>query len=313
MVKKVQIRGTELEVFPIGLGTNAVGGQKYYPNITDEDGRKFLRKALSEGMDFWDTAFTYGPMRSEEIIGEVLQAENARQQVVLASKAAHVFTDVAVEYDNSPDFLRRAVEESMGRLKTDYLDLFYIHFPDEDTPKYEAVGALQELKEKGIIRAIGVSNFSPEQLKEANQDGYVDVVQDHYNLLQRDAEEKFFPYIKEHDMSFVPYFPFASGILAGKYSQDTKFAEGDLRLKKAEFQEGNWEENLRKVAQLRDIAAEKQIEVAHLVLAWYLAKDEIDAVIPGAKRPEQIVSNMRAAEVELSEEEFNKIDEIFTK
>lgn len=305
------IKGTDLEVCPVGLGANAVGGQKYYPNITDEDGRNFLRKALSEGMDFWDTAFTYGPMRSEEIIGDVLKEEKARNQVVLASKAAHIFTDDGVEYDNSPDFLRRAVEESMGRLKTDFIDLFYIHFPDEATPKYEAVGALQELKEKGIIRAIGVSNFSPEQLAEANQDGYVDVVQDHYNLLARGAEEKFFPYIKAHHMSFVPYFPFASGILAGKYTQDTTFSEGDLRLNKREFQAGKWEENLRKVAQLRDMAAEKQIEVAHLVLAWYLSRDEIDAVIPGAKRPEQIVSNMRAAEVKLNDAEFRMIDEVF--
>src|SRR5699024_6659894 len=108
--------------------------------------------------------------------------------------------------------LKRAVEESMGRLKTDFIDLFYIHFPDEDTPKYEAVGALQELKEKGIIRAIGVSNFSPEQLAEANQDGYVDVVQDHYNLLERGAEIEPLPYVHDDGMSVVPYFPFASGM-----------------------------------------------------------------------------------------------------
>lgn len=310
-MKKVNIKGTDLNVCPIGLGANAVGGQKYYPNITDEDGRKFLRTALSEGMDFWDTAFTYGPMRSEEIIGEVLEAEKARNQVVLASKAAHVYTDNGVKFNNDPAFLKRAVEESMGRLKTDFIDLFYIHFPDQHTPKYEAVGALQELKEKGIIRAIGVSNFSPELLAEANQDGYVDVVQDHYNLLARGAEEELLPYIKKHRMSFVPYFPFASGILAGKYDRNTVFDEGDLRLGKPEFQGEAWEENLQKVAKLREIAKQKGVETGHLVLAWYLSRDEIDAVIPGAKRPDQIVSNLRAAEVELDESEISVIDEMF--
>lgn len=127
----------------------------------------------------------------------------------------------------------------MERLQTDFIDLFYIHFPDENTPKYEAVGALQELKEKGVIRAIGVSNFSAEQLAEANLDGYVDVVQDHYNLLTRGAEETLFPYIAKHNMSFVPYFPFASGILAGKYTPETTFEEGDLRLNKPDFQGEN--------------------------------------------------------------------------
>jgi len=313
VVKKVTIRGTDLKVHPIGLGTNAVGGQKYYPHITDEDGRVFLRTALDQGMDFWDTAFTYGPKRSEEIIGEVLTEQGARNQVALASKAAHRYNGEAVVFDNHPDFLRQAVKESMERLQTDFIDLFYIHFPDEDTPKYEAVGALQELKEKGIIRAIGVSNFSAEQLAEANEDGYVDVVQDHYNLLERGAEQKLFPYIEAHGMSFVPYFPFASGMLAGKYTKDTTFAEGDLRLQKPDFQGDKWESNLEKVAQLREIANAKGTEVAHLVLAWYLTRSEINVVIPGAKRADQVISNMKAADIELKESEINVIDSLFNE
>src|SRR5699024_1780703 len=141
------------EVHPIGLGTNAVGGQKYYPDITDEAGREFLRAAINHGIDFWDTAFTYGPKRSEEIIGEVLTEQNARNKVDVASKAAHRFVEQKTIYDNHPNFLKQALKESMERLQTDFIDLCYIHFPDEDTPKYEAVGALYELKEKGIIRA----------------------------------------------------------------------------------------------------------------------------------------------------------------
>src|SRR5690606_35481738 len=117
-----------------------------------------------------------------------------RENIVLASKAAHKFIGDKTVFDNSPEFLKQAVEDSLQRLRTDYIDLFYIHFPDEDTPKYEAVGALKELKDEGKIRAIGVSNFSLEQLKEANRDGYVNVYQGLYNLIERDNEKEIFPY-----------------------------------------------------------------------------------------------------------------------
>ena len=105
--------------------------------------------------------------------------------------------------DNHPDFLVDEVYKSLKRLKTDYIDIYYIHFPDEKTPKYEAVGALQKLREKGIIREIGVSNFSLEQIEEANRDGYIDVVQDEYNLLVRDKEEKFIPYLRKNNIAFI--------------------------------------------------------------------------------------------------------------
>lgn len=115
--------------------------------------------------------------------------------------------------------------KSLRRLKTDYIDLLYIHFPDEHTPKNEAIGALKELKDEGKIRAIGVSNFSLAQLQEANQDSYVDVYQGHYNLIHREAEKELFPYVLEHNIAFIPYFPLASGLLTGKYTKDTEIPE----------------------------------------------------------------------------------------
>lgn len=312
MTKKVTIRGTDLEVNPIGLGTNSVGGQKYYPNITDDDGRAFLRTAIENGVDFWDTAFTYGPKRSEEIIGEVLEETGERKNIVLASKAAHKFVGEKTVFDNSPAFLKQAVEDSLKRLRTDYIDLFYIHFPDEDTPKYEAVGALKELKDAGKIRAIGVSNFSLEQLKEANRDGYVNVYQGLYNLIERENEQKLFPYTIENDISFVPFFPFASGLLAGKYTEETTFAEGDFRKNMEQFQGETFKKHLANIEKIRAIAESKDAEVAHVVLAWYLTKDAIDVVIPGAKRGDQVISNLKTLDVELSEQEMKKIDEIFS-
>lgn len=202
----VKLGKSDLYVNPIGLGTNAVGGHNLYPNLDEEVGKEVVRTALTHGMNFLDTAFIYGPKRSEELIGEVIQEMGNRQEAVIATKAAHKFVDNKVVFDNSPTFLKQSVEDSLLRLKTDYIDLFYIHYPDEHTPKYEAVGALKELKDEGKIRAIGVSNFSLDQLKEANKDGYVDVFQGEYNLLNRSAENEIFPYTIENQISFIPYF-----------------------------------------------------------------------------------------------------------
>ncbi|MGG4041183.1 aldo/keto reductase [Bacillus smithii] len=308
MVEKVQLGKTDLYVNPIGLGTNAVGGHNLYPNLSEETGKQVVRTALENGVNFLDTAFIYGPERSEELIGEVLK-EFRREDTVIATKGAHKFVGDKIEIDNSPAFLRQAVEDSLRRLQTDYIDLFYIHYPDESTPKYEAVGELKKLKDEGKIRAIGVSNFSIEQLKEANQDGYVDVLQSEYNLFKRQAEKDLLPYTAEQGISFVPYFPLASGLLAGKYTKDTKF--DDLRAKNPLFQGEEFVRNLEKVEKLRPIAEAKNTEIAYVVLAWYLTRDSIDALIPGAKKPEQVVNNLKTLDVQLTKEEIESIDRIF--
>ncbi|WAH37561.1 aldo/keto reductase [Alicyclobacillus dauci] len=310
MTTKTKLGTSDLYVNPIGLGTNAVGGHNLYPNLDEEAGKELVRTALQHGMNFLDTAFIYGPERSEELVGEVLREVGNRSDVVLATKGAHKFVGQDVVFDNSPAFLKQAVEGSLKRLQTDYIDLFYIHFPDESTPKDEAVGALKELKDQGKIRAIGVSNFSMDQLKEGNKDGYVDVYQGEYNLLQRDAEKELLPYTTEHNISFVPYFPLASGLLAGKYTKDMQF--NDLRAKMPHFQGSTFAENLDKVERVRKIANDKNVEVAHVVLAWYLTRDSIDAVIPGAKRAAQVLDNLKTLEVQLTADEIREIDRIFS-
>ncbi|MEK5324475.1 aldo/keto reductase [Aeribacillus sp. FSL M8-0254] len=309
MTKKTRLGKTDLYVNPIGLGTNAVGGHNIFPNLDDETGKEIVRTALDHGINFLDTAFYYGPERSEEIIGEVVKEFGRRDEVVIATKGAHKFVDGKVVLDNSPDFLRESVEGSLKRLKTDYIDLYYIHFPDETTPKDEAVGELKKLKDEGKIRAIGVSNFSLEQLKEANKDGYVDVIQSEYNLFKRQAEKDLLPYTAENGISFIPYFPLASGLLSGKYSKDAKF--NDSRAQNPLFQGEAFARNLEKVDQLRPIAEAKNAEIAHVVLAWYLTVDSIDAIIPGAKKPEQVLDNLKTLDVQLTKEEIEKISQIF--
>lgn len=307
MAKQTRIGKTDLYVNPIGLGTNAVGGHNLFPNLDEEAGKELVRTALENGINFLDTAFIYGPKRSEEIVGEIVKDAGRRAEVIIATKAAHKLAGNEIVLDNSPAFLKQSVEEALKRLQTDYIDLFYIHFPDKDTPKDEAVGALKQLKDEGKIRAIGVSNFSIDQLKEANKDGYVDVYQGEYNLLSRQAEKELFPYTMEHQISFVPYFPLASGLLTGKYDKNT-----NLDGKRGKFfKKETFEQALEKVEQVRHIADSRGAEVSHVVLAWYLTLDAIDVIIPGAKRADQVLHNLKTLEVQLTQEEIQKIDRIF--
>ncbi|WP_226001706.1 aldo/keto reductase [Paenibacillus sp. BJ-4] len=309
MAEQVRIGKTDLYVKPIGLGANAVGGHNLFSGLNDETGKEVVRTALDNGINFLDTAFIYGPEHSERLIGEVLKERGNRDEVVIATKGAHKFVNGEVVFDNSPTFLRNSVESSLKRLQTDYIDLFYIHFPDEATPKAEAVGELKKLKDEGKIKAIGVSNFSIEQLKDANSDGYVDVLQSEYNLLQREAEKELLPYTKANGISFVPYFPLAAGLLGGKYTKDTTFT--DIRANNPLFQGETFVRNLEKVEQVRQIANALHAEVAHVVLAWYLTRDSIDALIPGAKKPEQVLENLKTLNVQLSQADIDKIDHIF--
>lgn len=309
MTQNVQIGKTQVFSTPLGLGTNAVGGHNLFPNLNDDIGKEIIRTALNSGITLLDTAFAYGMGRSEELIGEVLK-EFDRSKIVIATKAAH---DPAKggAFNNTPEFLTRSVNEALERLQTDYIDIFYIHFPDETTPKNEAIAALQKLKELGKIRAIGVSNFSLAQIKEANQEGYIDIVEDEYSLIHREAENELLPYLKEQQISFVPYFPLASGLLTGKYESDVTFPPEDLRSKKPDFQGERFKAIIDKVSQLKLIAADYNASVAEIVLAWYIKNPYVAVVIPGAKKPEQVINNVKALDVHLTQEDYQRINKLF--
>ncbi|EOD7681617.1 aldo/keto reductase [Staphylococcus aureus] len=308
MKQFVNLGKSDVEVFPIALGTNAVGGHNLYPNLDEEQGKDVVRQAINHGINLLDTAYIYGPERSEELVGEVVK-EYPREQIKIATKGSHEFDEnQEVHQNNQPEYLKQQVENSLKRLQTDYIDLYYIHFPDDNTPKDQAVAALQELKEQGKIKAIGVSNFTLDQLKEANKDGYVDVVQLEYNLLHRE-NEAVLQYCVDHLITFIPYFPLASGILAGKYDENTKFS--DHRTTRRDFIPGVFEENVRRVKALESLAAAHQTSIANIVLAFYLTRPAIDVIIPGAKRAEQVIENIKAADIVLSDDEIRYIDELF--
>lgn len=307
----VKIGKSAVYTSSLGLGANAIGGHNLFADLDDEQGKDILRTALRNGITLIDTAYIYGEGRSEELIGAVLQEkEFDRSKVIIATKAAHSPGNPDKK-DNSPAFLTQAVEDALARLQTAYIDIFYIHFPDEQTPKNEAIAALHQLKEAGKIRAIGVSNFSLDQLQEANQDGYVDILEEEYSLLHRQAETTFFPYLAEHDISFVPYFPLASGLLTGKYEKEPTFAENDIRSSNPDFKGERFAKIVETVNQLKPIADNYDATITQLVLAWYLKNPEIAAVIPGAKKVEQVTANAQAMDIHLTKADYQLIDHLF--
>lgn len=309
MTDLVELGKSGIIVHPIALGANFVGGYNLYGDVNEEEGKQTVRDAVDAGVTMLDTAFIYGPKRSEELIGEVLK-EYKREDVVIATKAAQrELENGDMVIDNSPEFLKQAVDDALDRLQTKYIDLFYIHKPDEETPKDEAVEALYEMKEQGKIKAIGVSNFTVEQLAEANKNNHVDVIQNEYNLLNREAEKEMLDYTSANKITFIPYFPLAAGLLAGKYDENTEFE--DLRAKLPFYQGDQFKDNLQKIEKLKELAKKYDEDLAQLVLAFYLTRPSLDVIIPGAKKGEQIKANMRAADIDLDPEDVEYIDEIF--
>lgn len=311
-MEKVRIGKSDVYTIKLGLGTNKVGGHNLFKNLNEKDGYDLVREALNQGINFLDTAYVYGIGRSEEIIGDVLQ-DYDRSKVIIATKAAQDKSqDMAM--NNSADFIKKAVDEALLRLKTDYIDIFYLHFPDEKTPKDEAVETLDEIRKAGKIRAIGVSNFSLDQIKEANANGKVDIVEDQYSLVHRSAVKEELEYLQAQNISFVPYFPLASGLLTGKYGLDDwdKFKNTDGGQLLGDFSKEQYDKAIQGIEGIRKIADSHQATVTQTVLAWYMANPAISVVIPGARNVEQVKNNAAALHIELSPDEYQQIDQLFS-
>ncbi|MBZ6010876.1 aldo/keto reductase [Leuconostoc gelidum] len=302
LIDQNKVKMINNQAIKLGIGTNKVGGHNLFDNLKDQDGFDVVKEALDSGITMIDTAYMYGLGRSEEIIGQVIK-NYPRENFKIATKAAQD-PDNNLTINNDPIFLEKAVNDALARLQTDYIDIFYIHFPDDKTPKDKAVAALNELKKAGKIRAIGLSNFSLEQIKEANKNNQVDYVEDHYNLIQRHVEREIWPYLKENEIKFVPYFPLASGLLTGKYTLDD--ANKFKSLNREQF------EKIIQVLKGIDVIANKHdATVAQIILAWYIKNPEISAVIPGARIPSQVASNVATLKIDLSTAEYQEIDNAF--
>ena len=297
-VELVELGDSGLRASRVGLGCNNFGGR-----LGLDETRAVVDAALEAGVTFFDTAEIYGDGGgSELLLGEVL--EGRREQVVLATK----FAWEPGEGLAAPDAIRGAIEGSLERLRTDRIDLYYLHRPDPEIPIGDTLGALDELVEAGKVRAIGCSNFSAEQLAEADSvareqgTARFSVLQNHYNLLRRDDDEDVVPLCRELGVAYIPYFPLASGLLTGKYRRGQEAPEG-TRLAGREIED----EQFDRVEALARFAEEHSHTLHELSIAALASTPGIASVIAGATKPEQVRANAAAAGWELGPDELDAL------
>lgn len=292
----------------MGIGTNKLGGDIFYDHTDPSKGKNFVKRAIDLGINFIDTADMYTGGHSEEYLGQLLREEGIlRQDIVIATKGGNQrLNNGEVKINNKPDYLRGALESSLRRLRQDYVDLYYLHFPDEETPISESIGELNRLKEEGKIRAIGVSNLNMDQLKQAVNTAEISALQSGYNMIDRSVEKEILPYCIENQISFIPYFPLASGILSGKYTQESRFHDQDPR--KRRFQGDEARKKFEIAEKLKGFAEKKGTSLPLVALSWLLSQKGIDAVIPGGRRPEQAEMNVEAVDIHLTNDDLETID-----
>ena len=298
-----------LEVTEVGLGCNNFGGR-----IDGDATDAVVGAALDAGVNFFDTADVYGDSRSEELLGRALG--HHRSEVVVATKfgiARGELTGGA-----APGYVRSAVDASLRRLGTDYIDLYQLHRPDPDVPIAATLGALAELVAAGKVREIGCSNFTVDQLDQAAEVAGSSggpafaSVQNDYSLLHREPEDGVLDACGRLGIAFLPYFPLASGLLTGKYRagepapRGSRLANADAQRREREMSE----ERMSTVAELADLAESVPCTLVELAFSWLLTHSAIASVIAGATSPEQVRVNVAAADVELSTQLLERIDEI---
>ena len=285
-----------LEVSLTGLGCNNFGWR-----INEAHSRRVVDAALDSGINFFDTADLYDTGNSEEYLGRALAGR--RLEVVIATKFGMKLDET--RHGARPEYVRRAAEDSLRRLGTDYIDLYQIHQPDPNTPIADTLGALDELVHAGKVREIGCSNFSAAQIREAG--GKFASVQNQYSLFHREPEAEVLPECGRQHIAFLPYFPLANGLLTGKYRQGQplpKGSRGDAGWGPKMFSE----ENLEKVERLIQFAEERGHTLLELAFSWLAAKPVVASVIAGATTPEQVRANASAAGWKLTSDDLPKID-----
>lgn len=302
-MQKRRLGTSDVHITPILMGTWQAG-KKMWVGIEDADSIKTIRAAFEAGITTIDTAEVYGEGHSEQIVAEALS--DVRDQVEYATK---VFSN-HLKYDQ----VIAACDRSLKNLKTDYIDLYQIHWPSgsfnsQIVPIAETMNALNDLKAQGKIRAIGVSNFSRTQLAEAAQYGRIDSLQPPYSLFWRQVEKDAMPYCVENNISILAYSPLAQGLLTGKFSPGHQFDPGDNRAQNKLFQGENFQHAAQALEKLRPIAERHNCTLAQLALAWLIAQPQTNA-IAGARYPQQAKDNALAVDVKLSADEIAQIDAI---
>ncbi len=293
-----------LEVSVIGLGCNNFGGR-----IDAEKSADVVFAALDNGITFFDTADIYGGTKSEEFLGQALGKR--RDEVVVATKFG-----MQVDKERrgaKPEYVKRALNDSLGRLGTDRVDLYILHAPDADTPIADTLAALDDCVKAGKVREIGCSNFSAEQLRQAEAAvapgaARFVCVQNEYSLVQREPEREVLAECRRQGISFVPYFPLASGLLTGKYKRGEQPPAGTRLSGMPAERVAALDEKLVVVERLTAFAEKKGHTVLELAMSWLLAHDEVASVIAGATSRAQVEANAAAGDWVLDEAEMREVD-----
>ncbi len=304
---KTRTLGKGLTVSAVGLG--CMGMSQSYPPFPDKQEMiALLRKAVDTGCTFFDTSEVYGVYANEALVGEALAP--CRDQVVLATKFGWDIRDGKLcGLDSRPETIKKAVEGSLRRLRTDYIDLYYQHRVDPAVPIEDVAGTMQELVQEGMILHWGLSEASVQTIRRAHTVYPVTAVQSEYSMWYREPERELLPLLAQLGIGFVPFSPLGKGFLTGTVAKDATFAENDVRRSIPRFNNPeNLMANQRLVEAVKSLAKEKELSPAQLALAWLMHQAPWIVPIPGTKKLSRLQENLSAAYVELTEADMRQIE-----
>ena len=294
-----------LEVSALGYGCMGLNFG-YGSGIGKEEAIKLIRHAFDRGVTFFDTAEAYGPFTNEEIVGEALQP--IRDQVVIATKFGFQDGMAAKGLDSRPERIRQVAEESLKRLRTDHIDLFYQHRVDPSVPIEDVAGTIKDLIAEGKVKHFGLSEASVHSIRKAHAVQPVTALQSEYSLFWREPEQEILPTLEALGIGFVPFAPLGRGFLTGKIDAGTSFADNDMRRSVPRFTEENRKANQALVALISGIAQEKSATPAQVALAWLLAQKPWIVPIPGTTKASRLAENLGGAMLELTPADLANIE-----
>jgi aryl-alcohol dehydrogenase-like predicted oxidoreductase len=307
MMLKRTLGGNQLEVSAIGLGCMGMS-QSYPPFPERQEMIRLIRAAVDRGVTFFDTAQVYGRFTNEELVGEAL--EPVRERVVIATKFGFDFADEPNRggLDSRPETIKRGVDASLSRLRTDTIDLLYQHRVDPSVPIEEVAGAVKELVEAGKVRHFGLSEAGVQTIRRAHAVQPVAALQSEYSLWWREPEAEILPTLEELGIGFVPFSPLGKGFLTGRIDETTTLESSDFRNSIPRFDPEARKANRAFVELLERVAERKGATAAQIALAWVLAQQPWIVPIPGTTKLHRVDENIAAADVELTEDDLQEIE-----